>query len=637
MGVNFTLQSREILQSLMNGAFIFVGLSVHNECESPDGRQNVAFCSTPQLLGKLMRERVVLERRMLTTKNYGSYYRQIFNDISTKASSSLLTLDEKRRRALGRKKETPLFTASPESANRLSRRILIKHLKAALREKSISSSSQPPPTFTWITAGDATAAAHGNLYSQSYTAILQDTVESAFQTLGIRFEAKNYGMGQYSSGPELGLCMNEVFGGDIDVLMWDFVSLQPEPTRRSVLWSNRAGLHPTRPVLFSFDSFGERFINMDVGGTGTILMDANAFQNLREKVPDSNVVLHLPDSLRNFRCGATIEGGVRCNDPMRNFVCYLENLDDGMMGRDVDSNAAVKTKICRSNKYRTEPECIDARYQVSWHPGWKDHMLKGRLIGHFLINSVEEALFELDRLKSQLGDDTTTLLLHLERLDRDDDRTYREKPPDTKIWDEDEAVFSSMGAAMVLQGESICHTALLPSRSRLEGITTENESGEFDKGVNQFLMSAPEDGILPVAFDMNDRQLCKELEIDHKDFFLVREQDGWVSTVVPNNKELEVYRRTTPVKGFIVVCVKICPLNKCPDAYININEVSRRTKLFITVDGKPVTKVQRLDSCHILEGDDGIRWGNKDQFELRFRIVDPGTLRVFKISSIIVF
>lgn len=63
-------------------------------------------------------------------------------------------------------------------------------------------------------------------------------MEKAFNALGIEFIAKNYGMGQYASGPELGLCMNEVFGDDIDVLVWDFASLQPslEPIRRTVLW-----------------------------------------------------------------------------------------------------------------------------------------------------------------------------------------------------------------------------------------------------------------------------------------------------------------------------------------------------------------------------------------------------------------
>jgi hypothetical protein len=61
----------------------------------------------------------------------------------------------------------------------------------------------------------------------------------------------------------------------------------------------------------------------------------------------------------------------------------------------------------------------------------------------------------------------------------------------------------------------------------LEGITTEVDGNNmFVKGVNQFLMSTPEDGVLPLAYDMNDRQQCELLEVDHKDFFLVREQDG---------------------------------------------------------------------------------------------------------------
>jgi hypothetical protein len=86
-----------------------------------------------------------------------------------------------------------------------------------------------------------------------------------------------------------------------------------------------------------------------------------------------------------------------------------------------------------------------------------------------------------------------------------------------------------------------------------------------------------------------------------------------------------------------IITTSRSPLNKCPDAYININEVGQRKKLFITVDGQPVTNVLKLDSCHILEGERGISWGRKDQFELRFRINAPGTQRVLKISSIIVF
>lgn len=70
---------------------------------------------------------------------------------------------------------------------------------------------------------------------------------------------------------------------------------------------------------------------------------------------------------------------------------------------------------------------------------------------------------------------------------------------------------------------------------------------------------------------------------------------------------------------------------------VSIDQVSRRSKLFITVDGKNVAKVQKLDGCNVLVGENGIHWGKKEKFKLRFRIHSPGTLQVMKISSIIVF
>lgn len=41
---------------------------------------------------------------------------------------------------------------------------------------------------------------HGNLFSQSYTAVMEDTVKEAFAASGINFVAKNYAMGDYPSG-----------------------------------------------------------------------------------------------------------------------------------------------------------------------------------------------------------------------------------------------------------------------------------------------------------------------------------------------------------------------------------------------------------------------------------------------------
>lgn len=90
-------------------------------------------------------------------------------------------------------------------------------------------------------------------------------------------------------------------------------------------------------------------MNLEYGITGSILMDADAMQTLREKMPDSNVVMNLPDGLRNYRCGKTLEGGVKCDDTMRNFVCYLDEEED-------DGGEGLNSIKCRDNKFRTKPE-----------------------------------------------------------------------------------------------------------------------------------------------------------------------------------------------------------------------------------------------------------------------------------------
>ena len=634
--VSLTLQSTHHVKNIGNAMISKMSASsssiFEEQCETPGGNGKVAFCSVAELFGKLVKERMRLGQQLTAMDEYGTYYNQIFSDMNTKAFSFPAVVKGRIKQSIQRQKnQNHLFLSSIRSMKRLTRRILIKHLEAVLREDNL-----PPPVFTWMTAGDSSAASHGNLYSQSYTAVLQKTVQAHFAALGIHFEAKNYGMGNYNSAPELALCMNEIYGDDIDVLMWDFASLQPssEPVRKSVLWAHRAGIHPTRPILFSYDSFGERFVKLqEFDGIGSMLMNADALENIRQRsIPDSNAVedpIHdLPEAIRYYRCGQSIEGGIRCDDSMRNFVCYADE--------NIAEDEALDLNLCRMKKFDTKP-CIDARFQSTWHPGWKDHKLKGHLLGHFLITALDDAIIQLEQLKALRGDDPGTLLKHLLQQEDKDRRSFHRKFLGKDFWD-----IKGMDWKVLLRGESTCHTALLPSKSRLQGLTTESdmvgdEFSNFDTGFNQFLMKAPE-GVLPLAFDMNDRQHCQLLEVDHKDFFLVREQDGWVSTLVPNDRELEVYKRSTRPEGIIMVCLKLCPLNKCPDAYVSIDEISQKnSRLFINVDGKPVTGVRKVDNCNILVGERGIRWGRKDQFKLDFHINGPGSLYVFKISSIIVF
>lgn len=57
-------------------------------------------------------------------------------------------------------------------------------------------------------------------FDQAYTRVIEDTVRDSFDAVGLRFIANNYAMDGMSSGPELALCMESIYGFDIDILNW---------------------------------------------------------------------------------------------------------------------------------------------------------------------------------------------------------------------------------------------------------------------------------------------------------------------------------------------------------------------------------------------------------------------------------
>jgi hypothetical protein len=57
--------------------------------------------------------------------------------------------------------------------------------------------------FVWAKGGHSGAAGHGNLHNESYTANMERTAKGAFDSIGIEFEGRNYGMGSMQSAHTL--------------------------------------------------------------------------------------------------------------------------------------------------------------------------------------------------------------------------------------------------------------------------------------------------------------------------------------------------------------------------------------------------------------------------------------------------
>lgn len=116
---------------------------------------------------------------------------------------------------------------------------------------------------------------------------------------------------------------------------------------------------------------------------GTVALNYEKLNNIRKEIiPDATKFLEpetLPLPLRNYNCKGHFESGDPCSD----------------------------------TKFDTKSYCEQVDGQVSWHPGWKEHLFIGRLIGLYLIEYLESALYGLKELtiRNISGDTEETITI----------------------------------------------------------------------------------------------------------------------------------------------------------------------------------------------------------------------------------
>jgi hypothetical protein len=113
--------------------------------------------------------------------------------------------------------------------------------------------------FVWATGGHSSAAGHGNLFNESYTAYMERGAKDVFRAIGIDFAGRNYAMGGMDSAPQIALCNEAIFGKDADVISWDFGMTDGKVHWKTTLYASRTGLHSNRPVHFSINNAGRNY------------------------------------------------------------------------------------------------------------------------------------------------------------------------------------------------------------------------------------------------------------------------------------------------------------------------------------------------------------------------------------------
>lgn len=215
------------------------------------------------------------------------------------------------------------------STDRLRRKLRIKLLQHQLEGNA---------SLVWVTGGHSAAAGHGNLYNESYTAVLGRDLQQIFPAIGMPVEARNYAMGGSGSGPELGLCVEQIYGTDVDLLSWDFGMTDVYSPVRLLLYALRANLLPNHPPLFALRADSEGRVGLleaaeEMGMTTFVLPESTQKQQ-RDGIPETNFLnakemADAPPMTRAFKCSAGIEKG----DPSCDDEKYSSGLCDGRAGK----------------------------------------------------------------------------------------------------------------------------------------------------------------------------------------------------------------------------------------------------------------------------------------------------------------
>jgi len=559
------------------------------------------------------------------------------------------------------------YTSSIYDKNRLMKSVFpsessisLERFKRRLKIKILQSQLSPgvETTYTWVVGGHSASAGHGNLFHQSYGAVLERLASPVFESLGITFYGKNFGMGGTSSAPELTMCMNAIFGMDMDVLSWDYGMTDGRNPHFYHMWTERAASHPTNPILFTYGGryANDAYPNMEKTGRGGFHMNIN---EARDLIPDTETVdldqlYKYPPGVRYFKCNGHVESGSPCSE--------------------------------NEFKFNTTGYCDSLPGQVSWHNGFKDHFLMGSLMASFVVENLMEAMIEMTspsqeekegrwlrkrRVDEIVGDEsdlsqdaeqggiavssamTKEYLDYLLDLENRDKSAFFASSPTSVIGPLGENVGADI-YKYFLRSNAICHTARLPAESRYDGLVTESGiiSPYVHGGRRSYIEEGFEEGKLPEPISNDDdkspllmynirdsRKVCEYGKIDSKDAFVVRFADQWTTTLLPNDSEKEAFTcgdtSSEESEGIIMLCTVRFDWGNNPKKFVSIASMVVNAT---SSDGIIVNDVKATgyvgagdDDCSVLKNDNGFFFpaSPSGQYIIKLRVpsqYEDGTL-----------
>ena len=602
--------------------FLFVSPTDHNQHRGDESlHQSLQHTTPPQTTTK---EAAKSETAVTVAQQIADLQSQFTNakatllsklrrDYGTEALQAMFFFDPNHNTttSITNNKDTPPATSlgrylfrsgnsnSTRSWGRARRKLVAKLCRVLLLDQPVS--------FVWATGGPSTAAGHGNFWAESYTAVLERAVQDVFTSVGLQFTARNCGMSNVPSAIEIALCAPQIFGTDVDLVVYDYALTDgSRQTWMQKLFQHRVGLFcPNRPIQLALHCAGKTFQTkaqtvqeLEELGLSALIEDEDLHRAVMAAVPDSfgksEAELNaMPLLIRNFRCRDQMERG----DP-----------------------------YCARDKFNTT-DCPDRQYRTSWHPGWKYHAVMGNLLALFLVELLEDAIKELSAEQHARNDkelDPTILLRSLQAAEDAEyeiflgnasiDNDVLTNAIDLRDPQRDDFDFTSL-----VTSPTFCHTARRPAEIRFQGILTERtepfNATHFERGtslidalgITASFNAAPTGTSLRLVYDDNEEESspCPILtNVDRRDYFFVSGADEeWKTLIVPNDTEMEAYGSTgssSPLKGYVAVCFAPCRREICPDGALKWDDFLDG-KFEFSVNGVVVDALTSFPRCWLLK------------------------------------
>jgi hypothetical protein len=181
------------------------------------------------------------------------------------------------------------------------------------------------------------------MWRESYTKVMDWGVKDIFAACGVDFVTRNHAMGGTPSAPEVAICSKEIFGTDVDVLLWDTGMTDGRVYWKMLMYFLRAGTLAQQPAVVGFNNNGRPRAVQAAEDTGMpAFLQYHPDEKARNRaIPDTfglsdAEIAAMPKFVQHYKCGAQIEKG-----------------DPG----------------CEAEKWN-KTMCNDRKFRTSWHPGW---------------------------------------------------------------------------------------------------------------------------------------------------------------------------------------------------------------------------------------------------------------------------